>query len=394
MGAAISRSFHLFLILFAFEVTIYAQNVINQSDPSQSLPAIEFNQQQIQALVKIPYPKTLNVDTQETKTVQNKLERHVSTFLQEGPWLPFYHTLGISGYEVYFTHPDEMVYALSLAYPFLTRSTQKKTAVFLSDLILHHPPYQKNGFVPNQGRHRERYQVPFDGRYQPQKADSLFGIYAYWAYTHFVNPSHPIAAQWEAICRRAEDMLQSEYPFTMQGAKEHDEAEKLNGDLAGLIGLYHLAKPQNDDRIENKTLAKLKELFQLRINLDRQNANILRPTHSASKHLHNFKLARYCGLTAEIGLAVQTHGNGIAARRLKSFREQRPTWYMAFGDRMIGGENYTTPLHFSRALFAAAAWIEQRPVEELFTFLDIPWCKGDLYFMEKCAIALMKANLE
>jgi len=61
---------------------------------------------------------------------------------------------------------------------------------------------------------------------------------------------------------------------------------------------------------------------------------------------------------------------------------------MAYGDRFIGGENYTSPMHFSRALFAGTAYIEKLPPDRLFAFVDVPWCKGDFAFMEKCALAL------
>ena len=55
---------------------------------------------------------------------------------------------------------------------------------------------------------------------------------------------------------------------------------------------------------------------------------------------------------------------------------------------MVGGENYTNPLHLSRALFAGATFIEELPSEQLAKFLDVPWCKADLYFIEKCVYAL------
>ena len=63
-------------------------------------------------------------------------------------------------------------------------------------------------------------------------------------------------------------------------------------------------------------------------------------------------------------------------------------WYLALGDRFVGGENYTNPLHFGRALFARAALLEQLPVDELFRFVDVPSCNADFYFIEKCALAL------
>jgi hypothetical protein len=73
---------------------------------------------------------------------------------------------------------------------------------------------------------------------------------------------------------------------------------------------------------------------------------------------------------------------------LRAFREVRPGWQVALGDRLIGGENYTNPLHFDRALFAGAALIEELPRAELLRLIDVPACKADFYFIEKCALAL------
>jgi hypothetical protein len=89
---------------------------------------------------------------------------------------------------------------------------------------------------------------------------------------------------------------------------------------------------------------------------------------------------------------LRAHDAGLATERLRSFREARNGWFMAFGDRLIGGENYTNPLDFPRALFAGAALIEQLPQDELLRFIDVPWCKGDPYFIEKCALALSTAR--
>jgi hypothetical protein len=82
----------------------------------------------------------------------------------------------------------------------------------------------------------------------------------------------------------------------------------------------------------------------------------------------------------------------LAAARLQAFRGERNGWFMAFGDRLVGGENYTNPAHFSRALFAGAALIEQLPPDQLAGFIDVPWCKGDFYFIEKCALALWRMS--
>jgi hypothetical protein len=55
---------------------------------------------------------------------------------------------------------------------------------------------------------------------------------------------------------------------------------------------------------------------------------------------------------------------------------------------MAGGENYThTPL-LPRGLFAALADGLQAPPEELAARLDQPWCRADLYFIEKLTAVL------
>ena len=79
---------------------------------------------------------------------------------------------------------------------------------------------------------------------------------------------------------------------------------------------------------------------------------------------------------------------GCGARNLKVFRQERNGWFLAFGDRLIGGENYTNPAHFPRSLFAGAVFLEQLPTEQLCAFIDVPWCQGDFYFIEKCVYAL------
>jgi hypothetical protein len=61
---------------------------------------------------------------------------------------------------------------------------------------------------------------------------------------------------------------------------------------------------------------------------------------------------------------------------------------MAFGDRFVGGENYISPPHLSHAMFAGAALVEGIDAATLSEWIDVPWCEADLFFIEKCALAL------
>jgi len=87
--------------------------------------------------------------------ISRELESHIVQFLAGSPWMPFHQTLGISGYEVYFNHPDEMYYALSVALPMLSKSVADRTRRFLSAQLEKSPPYAVAGFDNRAGQPRE-----------------------------------------------------------------------------------------------------------------------------------------------------------------------------------------------------------------------------------------------
>jgi hypothetical protein len=195
------------------------------------------------------------------------------------------------------------------------------------------------------------------------------------------------------VRERTQPLLDVPYPFDpARRDLKQDEAELLNGNLAALIATVRLARTNADSMTEQKALTRANELLELRVNLDRMNPRILEKTGSSTKHLHVSKIARFCDLTPEVGAAIRDLTEGCGPARLRSFREARNGWHLAFGDRMIGGENYTNPLHFSRALFAGATLVEQLPPGQIASFVDVPWCRGDWYYIEKCALALSGAR--
>lgn len=372
-----------------------AQNVIEDRAAGPAAPAIQITDRQILELVAFRSASNVpsKIQSAEKERIARKLDRHVNEFLDGAPWMPFQHPLGISGYEVYFNHPDEMFHALSLALPFLPAPTAAKTKAFLGKQLSDAPPYSVDGFDNKAGRAREAYEVPMNLRVGGSgRARSAFGVYAFWRFVDATGEEAAAKNHWNAIKERVRPLLELDYAFdTSKRNYRRDESETLNGNLAALIAAVRLARTNGDSATGKQALARAKQLLELRVNLERVNPKILEATDSSTKHLHISKLARFCGLTPEVGEAVRTLTDGCGAAHLKKFREARNGWYLAFGDRMIGGENYTNPLHFSRALFAGAVFVEQLPAEQIVGFVDVPWCKGDFYFIEKCALALSVA---
>jgi hypothetical protein len=320
-----------------------------------------------------------------------KLDTHVTEFLAGAPWMPFHHTLGISGYEANFAHPDEMFLVLAFATPCVKAGTAAKIREFLATQLRSGPvPYDEPGFEFRTGRARESYDVPGNLRRSGRAGSAhALGVYAFWAYCHYCADAAAARDHWTRVKIRVKPLLETDYAFDPRRTNTAKaESEKLNGDLAGLLGLGRLARLVNDADAERQAVARARQLLELRVNLDRVNPRIVEKSADASKGLHNLKLARYCALVPEVAEVLRRHTEGCAAAHLKAFRQERNGWYLAFGDRFIGGENYTNPLHLPRALFTGAAFIEELPADQLAGFIDVPWCHGDLYFIEKCVFAL------
>ena len=80
------------------------------------------------------------------------------------------------------------------------------------------------------------------------------------------------------------------------------------------------------------------------------------------------------------------------SRNVRDLTTGLPLWHQAYGERMIGGENYISPPHLARGLFAALADGTAAAPAQLAAKLDQPWCKADLYYIEKLCAILRKLD--
>jgi hypothetical protein len=379
------------LLCFALStLSTMGHNVVSNDPTGPTAPAIQLTASHANEILNhLPIRNPVQFEEPKTRRVADQLERHVLELLDGWPWMPFHHTHGISGYQSFFDHPEHLFHALSGAIPFLSESTAARTRSFLRELLPHSAPFNIDGWDRREGRSRESYSVPRNLRLSGRgQVRSTFGVYAFWAYCHFANDPAVANSHWETIQRRMQPLLDAPYSFDIQKLDStRDEAMLLNGNLAGLIGFIRLARLLNEPDIEQAALPRLTELLELRVNLERVNPHLLDRSF-ATRTLHIYHLARYDHLTPETAHAIRRSSLDLAAPRIRAFREARPAWWLAFGDRTIGGENYTNPPHATHALFAATALIEELPANSLIQWLDVPWCRADLYFIERCTLIL------
>jgi hypothetical protein len=374
----------------------FAQNVVSNGDAGPIAPPIHISTADALSVVDLaPARDPIRMEGAMASRIADQLEAHVREMVGGWPWMPFHHTHGISGYEAFFSHPDQLFLSLSFALPFLSAPTAETVQGFLRQQLSVCPPFSVDGWESSPGQPRESYRVPPSLRVSGRAtADSVVGVYAFWAYCHFADDAAAAKMHWPAVHRRMQPLLEIPYQRDIQRQEARtDEAQRLNGDLAGLIGFIRLARLLGETSVESPALARLTERLEFRINLERVDPRLLERA-VATRSVHLYKLVRYGNLTPEVAWALHRWTDDVARSRLRSFREARPAWWIAFGDRMTGGENYTNPPDFPRALFAAAAFIEELPADSLLEFIDVPWCKADLFFIERCALALHAGTIE
>ena len=129
-----------------------------------------------------------------------------------------------------------------------------------------------------------------------------------------------------------------------------------------------------------------------RIHHERADSWLIRPTKVASKGLHQAKVPRYIALTPEVAAMLSEFASEKLSSHVRALMKGLPLWYQAFGERMIGGENYISPPHLTRGLFMTGADGGILDTEQLTSKLDQPWCKADLYYIEKISAILRRLD--
>jgi hypothetical protein len=106
---------------------------------------------------------------------------------------------------------------------------------------------------------------------------------------------------------------------------------------------------------------------------------------------HRHKLALFQDLTPEIGAIIRGKAPDAARQVWDTFTTLCPTWCAVGEERQVHfGENFVDPPDFAMSAFRAAAFLERLPPNELACKADIPFCRADLFYITKLAMALQE----
>lgn len=321
------------------------------------------------------------------------LDAQILELIDDGPWAPFIVELGISGEEQHFERTAQTVQIVSLALPHLSEPVRRNAIAWLDQMFKEGVPLSEPQYG-SEGKRRELYtlgpgMVEFadkPGRYQAGIED----IYGPWAYAYYADRWNRVLELTPDVKRIYENFLEEDFHFSHDGT--NDDAEHLNAQIAGLLAGIRIMDRAGESTITERAKKRLAEMVTERIHHERADNWLIRPTKVASKGLHQAKVPRYVAMTPEVAAMLSEFAPEELSAHVRALMRGLPLWYQAFGERMIGGENYISPPHLARALFIAGADGRVLNIEQLISKLDQPWCKADLYYIEKISAILRRLD--
>jgi outer membrane protein assembly factor BamB len=339
----------------------------------------------------------------DEKALRQRLESAVEELL-ERPWAPLVIEPGLAGRQFFFDSSTDELVALARAWPHLPAGLQAKVRTFLARRWKDHPPHAAAALALQGGAPREwhpappRLRTPEGKRAGPH---ALAGCYAAWLYASRVGERRAVEAAWPALRRLPADFRKLEHP----------DERHLNHHLAGVLALGRLARLFGDADTE-KEAGKLAARLSDRL-VQRWEAAARRvgtPVVPSVREWDNFigkgdglfvpvrphfhRLTLFDGLTPEVAAVILARAGKAADRVWGAFEALCPTWHLQGEERQVHtGENAFDPPDFALSAYRALAWLRQATAGELTSRLDIPFCRADLFFIEKLAVRLERLGL-
>ena len=299
-------------------------------------------------------------------------------------WQPLVFPSGKHPREAYrfFTEPTETLYTLARAYNYLDSDLQREVKDYVLRLSSADGPLAgptgRRSYDPGQGTVRALYDVPIEKLF-PVADDisrsDIARLYPIWLWAHTTG-------DWSRIERHWQDLrgLVDQPPNRM-------EEDCHNGYIAGLIAYCRLARQMSDDAAMEKGLAITRRALRERLAYEFAHTRgglitqvpVLRSIFGRWRHL-----------TPEVGRLCAEYAGKIHRNLVDVYVDyHRPTWPLAWNVELMWRNE--CPFAFptmSAEIFAARALILRESPDKLESFLDIPWCKADLFYIQKLVFCI------
>jgi outer membrane protein assembly factor BamB len=279
-----------------------------------------------------------------------------------------------------FNDPSETLYTLALAYPHLSPPLQERVRAHVAAMRADGGPLAgwvgRKTYDPAAGAARSAYDPAPDRlvrvNEQPTRSNlaRLYPVYL-WA---------EVTKEWGAV--RLDWPKLKEFVAAPEGPGD----DCGNGDFAGLIAACHIAERIQDweDRPKLFKLAYVAMRQRLEYELAHTEGGLI--TVQGQRAV----FGRWRNLTPDVARLLAHYAKDVEQHLMEVYVDyHRPTWWLAWNVELNWGNEVPTalPTH-ARDIFAARAMILGEPSPQLSKYVDIPWCKGDEYYIQKLALTL------
>jgi hypothetical protein len=310
--------------------------------------------------------------------------RHSVEELISRPWRPLVFPAGKHPTEAYrfFGEPTETLYTLARAYPYLGGDLQGRVRQHVAKMRAKGGPLDgavgQRTSPPDDGEVRCRYDVPAElarrAGYDIVRSGAA-RLYPLWLWAHATGDWSKVEADWAQMRG-----LLAQAPNRM-------EEDCRNGHVAGLLAAWRMAKHVKDDAAAGQIQAAARTAMRDRLayELAHPRGGLIFPVAQGRSIL-----ARWRHLTPEVGRLLAAHAGPIHRHLMSVYVDHhRPTWWLAWNVETLWRNEAPMELPtMSAEVFAARAWILREAGRKLQRFLDMPWCKADLFYIQKLVLCI------
>jgi len=387
--------------------------------------------------VNIPEPPERH---NEMPGIQAKLEKHLKDMLEAGHLAPYESTQGTLQYS-FWGNPAELASTLIDVRRHVGSKLQAKIDDYLKTELEKYPILEY-GWVPHdEGMRREPYPVDLEMRdvllrkrhASGPRIKSLYGLYKY---SNQYDDWGWMDERWGEVKRIVH---QDDGHIDWQMGYHNGGVHNLNLRIKGLLGYLQLARQKQDkeaadeamfllaDTLVNRlAFAKLSEYrfcsgqfyIPAKFNLPRFHArnahkfNIFLPAYKKGANYesapqvgyvwernrylsaignfwHDHSIWTFADMTKPLAAFLRDTTAGELNNYIYCVEESIPTWYVTKAENVhaIGEDAYFSP-YMSWPIFQAKDMIFREPACVLKEYIDIPYVRGDLYFLQKLTAVL------
>jgi hypothetical protein len=354
-----------------------------------------------QTVVTAKAPPTVPPDT---AALQQSLRETVTEILAKR-WAPLFVEPGLAGPDFSFDNSGELFDALASAFPQAAGQLQKQIKARLAEEWTQHPPFtQAAWYSLKQGERREWFWSPAEvwTRLGQDKPHHPFGnLHAVWLYAERCDEWPRVLAAWPQLKACFEDFAKT--GWRLDGAKGDLFANRY---LASCIALGRIADQAGERELATRADKLAAETTEALLAWWRRAAEVgtltsfkgsgeLDPFIGKGDAIsfqiapHRHKLALLHDLTPEIAQRLREQAPEAVDRVWQTFEVLYCTWPFVGEERQVHfGENFVDPPDLALDAFKTCAWLRSAPREEMARRVDLPFCRADLFYLMKLALAL------